>query len=167
MSSVNKNLILSFVVILVTSLIVAGAVVLKPEDNTPAAQPRTTSGSAGSSASGAGSATADSSTNTPNGTAHYKDGTYNVTASYDTPEGIESMGVSITVANDTVTKTTASVQSRGRESRAYQQDFVGSYQSAVVGKPLSSLNLRIVAGASLTTAGFNDALDIIRTQAKA
>ena len=48
----------------------------------------------------------------------------------------------------------------------YQDDFVGGYKSQVVGKSIAEIQLGKVSGSSLTSRGFNEALDQIRNQAK-
>ena len=159
MSNTKKTAITSFFVLLITGLVIAGALVLKPDaasttasTNTVPTQTTTT--------------TMPGNSNTMMGSMHYKDGTYTTTEGYDTPEGTESIGISITLANDVITSTSATKMSRSRESRAYQEDFIASYASLVVGKKITDLKLGIVAGASLTTIGFNQALDTIRAQAQ-
>lgn len=94
----------------------------------------------------------------------YKNGTYSANGEYFV-EGKESIGVSLTLKNDIVTDASVQVMSRGGTSRSYQMMFVDNFKSQVVGKDISSLNLNRVAGASLTTQGFNNAVSIIKSQA--
>jgi uncharacterized protein with FMN-binding domain len=162
MSSAKKTALTSFFVLLITVLVVAGALVLKPDTKATTASVS----AASSSKDGPSQTNASTVPSSSSGVAHYKDGTYTTTEGYDTPEGTESIGVSITVSNDIVTSTSATKMSRSRESRAYQEDFIASYSSFVVGKKLTDLKIGIVSGASLTTIGFNQALDTIRSQAQ-
>ena len=47
-----------------------------------------------------------------------------------------------------------------------QGKFKDAYQKEVIGKPISSIDLGVVGGSSLTPNGFEDALKKIREQAK-
>lgn len=96
----------------------------------------------------------------------YKDGTYTAEGAYLSPGGDESIVVSITVAHDTISDST--VQSGANDPTAiqYQADFINNYKPFVVGKPLNSVHVSVVSGSSLTSQGFNNALDQIKRQAK-
>jgi uncharacterized protein with FMN-binding domain len=52
-------------------------------------------------------------------------------------------------------------------SRSFQEQFVGGISSVVVGKPLDALQVDKVAGSSLTSGGFNQAVEKIRSEAGA
>lgn len=109
---------------------------------------------------------ANSTINQSSNTDTYKDGTYAKTVNYQSPGGIESISVTITVSGGTVSNATISQEANNRDSEEYQSSFRKNYQSKVVGKKLSELNLSIVSGASLTTEAFNDGLNDVRSQAK-
>jgi len=98
--------------------------------------------------------------------AGYKDGTYSADGTYQTPGGRESVGVTVTLAGDTITS--ASVQQKGErgESKEYQGKFASGFASQVVGKSIDEVSLTRVAGSSLTPNGFNNAIDIIKQQAE-
>lgn len=112
-------------------------------------------------------ATESTASPTPASATTYKNGTYSITASYSTPDGLASMGVSLTIADDIITAATVTSGASDRDSKEYQADFIAGYKTAVVGKSLESLQLSRISGASLTTRGFNTALGTIRAQAKA
>ena len=97
----------------------------------------------------------------------YKDGTYTVTADYYTPEDTDTIKVTLAVKDGVVSGVTSTTTTSSRESRQYDSMFLNAYKSYVVGKSLKDLNLNRVSGASLTTEGFNNALDMIRQQAQA
>ena len=97
----------------------------------------------------------------------YKDGTYTAIGSYMSPGGPDKISVTLTVKNDVVTVASVTPMPGDNESSRYQGIFASNYQSQVVGQNLSSLNLTKVSRSSLTPKGFDDALDQIRTQAKA
>ena len=105
------------------------------------------------------------STNTATKTSRYKNGTYSLTASYESPAGAEDMGVSVTLKNDIVVDSTFTPMANDGRSSRYQQGFASGYKSYVIGKNIDSINLDVVSGASLTSAGFNDALSQIKAKA--
>ncbi|MCA9330506.1 hypothetical protein KC957_00505 [Candidatus Saccharibacteria bacterium] len=168
MSKTQSKAVISFTVILATSLLVAGAFALKPDERATStshtASQSTSSGISSDSASVISSSTSSGSSSKST-TSAYKDGTYEASGSYSTPGGTESIGVSITISDGTVSATTATDEARDRESRAYNSSFIGAYSSYVVGKKLDDIHLGIVAGASLTPNGFNQALESIKQQA--
>ena len=96
----------------------------------------------------------------------YKNGTYSVTTSYDTPADLQNMGLSITINNDMVIGSTFTNMANDGKSSRYQNAFAGGYKAQIVGKNIDSINLDAVSGASLTSAGFNDALNQIKTTAQ-
>jgi uncharacterized protein with FMN-binding domain len=116
-------------------------------------------------------AATDTPTATSNATATpsssgYKDGSYSATATYRVPHGSESIGVTLTVKNGTVTGSSLQQSMSDRESQRYQEDFAAEYQAYVVGQKLSSLNVPVVAGASDTSDAFNQAANQITQKAQ-
>lgn len=112
--------------------------------STPSSQPTTSSSSSG-----------------------YKDGTYSASASYYVPHGNESIQVSLTISNGTITNASIQNSEGDNESARYQEDFAAVYKSSVVGQKISGLQLSVIGGASDTTQGFNDALSQIASKAQA
>lgn len=110
-------------------------------------------------------ATSDN-TNTSSSNSTYKDGTYSATGSYQSPGGGEKITVSITLKDDTVTASTVSQKANNPDGEEYQSEFARNYKSQVVGKKLSAIKLSRVSGSSLTSQGFNAALEQIRTKAQ-
>jgi uncharacterized protein with FMN-binding domain len=106
-------------------------------------------------------------TSTSSGVSGYKDGTYTASSGYYVPSGNESIQVSLTLSGGTITNVSIVNSEGDRDSAAFQRDFTASYKSYVVGKKISSLQLGVIAGASDTTQGFNDALSQIASQAQA
>lgn len=93
------------------------------------------------------------------------DGTYSAEGTYSSPDGQEEIAVTITVKSNLITAVSVqSVESNG-EGQQYQARFASEISSAVVGKELASLQVSTVAGASLTSNGFNSALEAIRSEA--
>jgi len=97
----------------------------------------------------------------------YKDGTYEATGQYATPESVESIDVTLTIAGDTVTAVEVTGDPQAAESRRYQSEFIGGIADEVVGKKLDEISVTKVAGSSLTSGGFNEAVDTIKTEARA
>ena len=113
---------------------------------------------------------ASTSTTASSASGTYKDGQYSTTTTYGVPHGYtNSITVNLTVKDGVVTAvdTTNSFESRDRESGMYIDSFESGISGSVVGKSLSDLAVSYVGGASLTSLAFNDALDTIRSDAKA
>lgn len=109
----------------------------------------------------------DTSSSTSSTSDNYTDGTYTSSVSFQTPDGIDGIEVTVVLANNVVTSVTATTDAGSRESQEYDDRFLASYESEVVGKSVDDVQLSRVAGASLTSNGFNNALDEIRQQAAA
>lgn len=101
------------------------------------------------------------------GTGSYKDGQYEATGQYATPESVETIDVTLTIAGDTVTAVEVTGDPQAAESKRYQSEFIGGIQSEVVGKKLDEISVSKVAGSSLTSGGFNKAVDTIKSEAAA
>jgi hypothetical protein len=97
----------------------------------------------------------------------YKNGTYSATGTYDSPGGSESIGVSLTITNDTVTGASVTPMPNDGTSARYQQSFISGYKTYVIGENIDTIALDIVSGSSLTPVGFNDALSKIKAEAQA
>ena len=96
----------------------------------------------------------------------YKNGTYSATGTYNSPAGLENVGVSLTITDDVVTSATVTNMAGDRTSSHYQNAFIGGYKTLVVGKNIDTIKLSRVSGSSLTPAGFNSALAQIKGEAK-
>ena len=97
----------------------------------------------------------------------YEDGTYTAEGSYSTPETVETIEVSLTVADEVVTDVEVVGSPQRPESEQYQGQFIGGIAEEVVGVPLDEISVSRVAGSSLTSGGFNDALETIKAEAAA
>ncbi len=97
----------------------------------------------------------------------FKDGVYTVTGNYVSPGGPESIGVKVTLANGVITDAVVEPHATLPISQKLQADFVAGFKQYVIGKKIDEVNLTKVSGASLTSIGFNDALDKVEAQAKA
>ncbi len=100
-------------------------------------------------------------------TATYTDGTYTAEGSYQTPETVEKISVTLTLADGVVTDVEVTGDPQAPESKRYQGEFIDGIAAEVDGKPIDELNVTRVAGSSLTSGGFNDAVESIKEQAAA
>ena len=139
-----------------------GVIALSGNKGTPTDTTQTT---VSPSASASASATDSSSSTTTSGS--YKDGTYTASGSYNSPGGRESIAISVTLTGGTITATSATPQATDGEAEEYQQQFILGYQTLVVGKKIDAVSLSRVAGSSLTSIGFNNALSTIKSEAAA
>ncbi|WP_324014391.1 hypothetical protein [Microbacterium sp. JZ37] len=112
-------------------------------------------------------ATTDASSGqaTDSGTVAYADGTYTAEGSYQTPETVETVSVTVTIQDDVVTAVEVTGDPQAAESRQYQSQFIGGIADEVVGVALDDLAVDRVAGSSLTSGGFNAAIEQIKQDA--
>lgn len=129
----------------------AAAIVLNKQTNTAPSSTTTTSSS-------------NNTTSSTSGTA-YKNGSFSANGSYRTPGGTETVSVSVTLKDDVITSVSVTGNGRG-DSAEYQSMFKSSVSSLTVGKDIDDIKLSRVSGSSLTSTGFNSALDTIKTEAR-
>jgi uncharacterized protein with FMN-binding domain len=97
----------------------------------------------------------------------YKDGTYTSSGSYNTPESVESVDVTITLKNNVISSISTSTNAKDRESKQYMNLFKQGVGAVVNGKTLDKATVSgSVNGSSLTGLGFNQALKKIADQAR-
>ena len=131
-----------------------------PSAQQPAAQE--TEPSAPASASATASAAPGSKAGAAAG---YKDGTYSADGNYKSPNGTETVGVQLTLAGGTVSAVEITEHPSNPNTRKFQGEFAGGIADQVVGKSLDEINVSKVAGSSLTSGGFNQAVEAIKAQA--
>lgn len=131
----------------------------EPATETPAAQSSTAQSST--------EQPADAIEGEPASTSLYADGTYTAEGSYATPETVETISVTLTLtlSGDVVTAVEVTGDPQARESENYQGQFIGGIADVVVGKNVDELAVSRVAGSSLTSGGFNQALEQIKSEA--
>ena len=137
---------------------IAGLFVLAGCSGTADAEAPTDSSTAG---------TGSSSSSGGDATGTYADGTYTADGSYQTPETVEKISVTLTLADGVVTDVEVTGDPQAPETEQYQGQFIEGIADEVDGKALDDLNVSRVAGSSLTSGGFNDAVESIKEQAAA
>ena len=101
------------------------------------------------------------------GNASYKDGTYSADGTYVSPNGNETVGVTLTLAGGFVSDVQITQHPSNPNTRKFQGEFAGGIQSQIVGKNLNEIKVSKVAGSSLTSGGFNQAVEKIKSEARA
>ena len=98
--------------------------------------------------------------------AGYKDGTYSADGNYVSPNGTETVGVQLTLAAGKVTDVQITQHPSNPNTRKFQGQFAGGIAAQVVGRNIEDLNVSKVAGSSLTSGGFNQAVEKIKSEAQ-
>ncbi|WP_442576282.1 FMN-binding protein [Microbacterium sp. F51-2R] len=128
--------------------------------------PRADTADAGTTDTGTGAGADAQASDTDSGaTSTYVDGTYTAEGSYATPESVEQISVTVTLNNDVVTDVEVSGNPTKRESQEYQAKFIGGIADVVVGQDIDALSVSRVAGSSLTSGGFTQAIEQIKAEA--
>jgi len=101
------------------------------------------------------------------GSVSYQDGTYSADGNYVSPNGTETVGVTLTLAGGAVSDVQITQHPSNPNTRKFQGEFAGGIQSQIVGKSLDEIKVSKVAGSSLTSGGFNQAVEKIKSEAQA
>ncbi|MEO5318422.1 FMN-binding protein [Arthrobacter sp. CC3] len=96
----------------------------------------------------------------------YKDGTYSADGNYVSPNGTETVGVELTLSGGTVSGVNITQHPSNPNTRKFQGEFAGGIAAQIVGKNLDELNVSKIAGSSLTSGGFNQAVEKIKSEAQ-
>lgn len=99
--------------------------------------------------------------------ATYKDGTYQAVGSYVSPGGPVKINLTVTIKDGAIVSTSLVAVEASEQARDYIQQFTDGYRPFVIGKSIDDVQLSRVAGSSLTSIGFNDALEQIKDDAAA
>jgi len=153
--------ITALIVIVLVGIVATAIIVINTQNNTNDA---TTSEQTAPAATDGTTAPTDTDATV---TSSYKDGTYSATGSYSSPGGRESIELTVTIVDGVITSTSLVENAKSGEAKGYQDDFAAGYKSLVVGKNVDEVSLSRVAGSSLTSNGFNAALDQIKSDAEA
>ena len=97
--------------------------------------------------------------------ASYADGTYTADGDYVSPAGPSKVTVEITLADDVVTGVTVTPLSTDSTAKGFQTQFADGIAAVVEGEDIDDLSVSRVGGSSLTSGGFNDAVEKIKAEA--
>lgn len=119
--------------------------------------------------SGGADATTDSgnASQESNATTTYTDGSYTANGTYQTPGTVEEVTVKVTLESGVITEVSVEGDPQATESKQFQSRFIGGISDEVVGKSIDDIDVSRVAGSSLTSGGFNQAIETIREEAAA
>jgi uncharacterized protein with FMN-binding domain len=96
----------------------------------------------------------------------YADGTYQAQGGYQSPNGAETIELTITITNNVVSEVLVTPNATDSSSKRYQELFAGGVGAETVGKPLDEISVSRISGSSLTSGGFAKALDSIKADAR-
>ena len=123
------------------------------------------SASPAASTSGSGGSSSGSGATTTSNVA-YKDGSYTAPGTYTSPGGTEHISVTLTLAKNLITAMKVITVKADPTATGYEGMFEAGIAAKTVGKNINTLNIGVVAGSSLTSMGFNQALATIKADAK-
>lgn len=108
-------------------------------------------------------------TGTDSGTAtgDYVDGTYTESGEYQAPSGTESVEVTLTLADGIITAVEVVGDATDPQARLHQGEFISGIGAVVQGKSIDEIRVDKVGGSSLTSGGFNRAVEAIKADAAA
>ena len=152
--------IATLIVIVLVGIVASVAVAVKNNQDAMQSDTQTTQSSQQSTSNQNESSVESADTST------YEDGTYSATGSYISPGGMESIDLTVTIENGIITATELGQNASDGDARQYQAAFASGYSELIVGKDVDEVSLSRVAGSSLTSNGFNNALDQIKDDAQ-
>lgn len=97
----------------------------------------------------------------------YTAGTYEASGSYSNPGGTSEVDVSLTLGEGGVIDDVTVTPKASGTSKQFQDKFAGGIAGEIVGKNIDEIDVSKVAGSSLTSGGFNQAVDEIKAEAQA
>lgn len=97
--------------------------------------------------------------------ASYRDGTYQANGTYESPNGSENIIVLIELENDIVTDVEITTNPNNPTTANYQGQFADGIGDIVIGEDIDTLDVTVVAGSSLTSNGFREAIAAIKGEA--
>ncbi|MBG6184554.1 uncharacterized protein with FMN-binding domain [Arthrobacter sp. CAN_A214] len=122
----------------------------------PAAAEGPSAAAGGSTAAAPGDAASDQK---------YEDGTYTQVGTYVSPGGPEEIGITLTLEGDAVTGAEAEPMPSNPTTEMYQGRFASGIQEEIAGRKLDDLEVDKVAGSSLSSGGFSEAVEKIKSEA--
>ena len=95
----------------------------------------------------------------------YTDGTFRAVGYYVSPGGPQAINVSVKLEDDVLTWVMVTPRAYLGEPGQFQNKFARAVPDEVVGTDIDTISVSRVAGASLTSDAFNQALDEIKADA--
>jgi uncharacterized protein with FMN-binding domain len=95
----------------------------------------------------------------------YADGTYTESGDYQAPSGAETVEVTVTLADNTITDVKVVGDATDAQAKLHQGEFIDGIADVVVGKNIDEISVDKVGGSSLTSGGFNAAISAIKADA--
>ena len=114
---------------------------------------------------GSSAPTTQAATSAPATAGSYQDGTYSADGNYVSPNGTETVGVQLTLAGGSVSDVVITPHPSNPNTRKFQGEFANGIKAQIVGKQLDEIKVSKVAGSSLTSGGFNQAVEKIKADA--
>lgn len=105
-------------------------------------------------------------TEAPQVGAAYVDGEYRAQGGYQSPNGPETVQVSLTLEDGVIASIEVTPEASNGTSKRYQGQFSEGIATETLGKALDEIEVSRVAGSSLTSGGFAMALDTIKADAR-
>ncbi|WP_156367948.1 FMN-binding protein [Aeromicrobium sp. Leaf291] len=121
----------------------------------------------GSSSSSSATSEAADDSGSSEASGDYTAGTYEGSGSYSNPGGTSEVDVEITLGDGGVIDDVTVTPKASGTSKQYQEKFAGGIADEIVGKNIDDIDVSKVAGSSLTSGGFNEAVDQIKSEAQA
>ena len=97
----------------------------------------------------------------------YTDGTYTESGTYNAPSGTETVDVTVTLADNVITDVSVVGEASDPQAKRHQGEFSDGIAAEVVGKNIDEISVDKIGGSSLTSGGFNEAIDTIKADAAA
>ncbi len=97
--------------------------------------------------------------------ANYRDGSFRASGTYLSPGGYESITVVLELENNIVTDVVVGLKPTNAITGDYQGQFRAGIGDIIIGQNIDSLDVTVVAGSSLTSMGFREAVSAIKAEA--
>lgn len=138
------------------------------DDSETASDTASTPSAAATSDSASEDTSSDSDDTSSDASGAFAAGEYEASGDYVSPGGTQTVEVELTLESDgTITELEVDGQADSGNSAVFQKKFEEGINDLVVGKKITELNVSKVSGSSLTSEGFNAAIDDIISQAQA
>jgi len=95
----------------------------------------------------------------------YTDGTYTESGDYQAPSGAETVEVTVALADNVITSVEVVGDATDAQAKRHQGEFADGIGDIVVGKNIDEISVDKVGGSSLTSDGFNAAIEAIKADA--